>query len=95
MRRTVEEMFTLIKSWESSQESQAHFCNRHDVTLSTFSYWRTKYRKEKRAMPASGSFIGLQPQLPEGLEILYPNGVRIRLTPDSPLAEVQALIHMA
>ncbi len=95
MRRTREEMFAIMASWESSQEPQAHFCKRHDVTLATFSYWRTKYRKEKnRTEPALGSFIGLQPQLSAGLEILYPNGVRIRLSQSSPLADVQALIQL-
>lgn len=91
-------MFTLIAAWELSQEPQTHFCHRHDVTLGTFSYWRTKYLQEKNGTepsPALGNFIGLQPHLPEGLEILYPNGVRIRLSESSLLADVQALIQLA
>jgi len=95
MRRTREEMFSLIASWELSQEPQSHFCNRHDLTLGTFGYWRTKYLQEKNGIqPALGSFIGLQPQLSEGLEIFYPNGVRIRLSQSSPLVDVQALIQL-
>jgi hypothetical protein len=96
MRRTREEMFAMNESWECSQEPQSHFCKRHEVTLATFGYWRTKYLKDKNiTRPALGSFIGLHPQLPEGLEIVYPNGVRIRMPQSSPLTDVQALIHLS
>lgn len=95
MRRTREEMFAMMTVWESSQEPREQFCKRHGVSLSTFSYWRTKYRKENNSSePTQGSFIGLQPQLSESLEICYPNGVRIRLSQGSSLADLQALIHL-
>lgn len=95
MRRTREEMFAMMTVWENSQEPREQFCKRYGVSVATFGYWRTKYRKENNSLEATqGSFIGLQPQLSESLDIFYPNGVRIRLSQGSSLADLQALIHL-
>lgn len=95
MRRNREEMFALMKAWECSQEPQDQFCKHHGVSLATFSYWRTKYRRENSNLkPTPSGFIELEPQLVAGLEIYYPNGVRIRLPQGSSLVDLQALIQL-
>lgn len=91
-RNTHKEMFPLIEEWENSNESREAFCHRHNLQLSTFSYWRSRYIKSK-VRPAT-SFVELQPNLGEDLEIIYPNGVKIRLTGNSPLSQIQALIRL-
>lgn len=89
-------MFALIKAWECSDEQQEQFCNRQGVSLGSFGYWRTKYKRENNnPNPTTGSFIGLKPHLAEGLEVFYPNGVRVRLPQGSSFSDLQALIHLA
>ncbi len=83
-------MFPIIEEWERSSESREEFCNRHNLQLSTFSYWRTRYAKST-ANPTPG-FVQVDPGLDENLEVIYPNGVIIRLPGTSSLSQLQALI---
>lgn len=94
-RKSESEMFPIIEEWESSDENREAFCRRHNVSLSTFSYWRTRYAKSKIGATAhqQGKFIELSPETFEDyLEILYPNGVRLRLPSGSSLSSLQTLI---
>jgi len=71
------EMFPLIERWQSSSLSQSAFCLEHDVSLSTFGYWRSKYMK---SMDTDGDFISIEAEhTPSRLEVLFPNGVRVFL----------------
>lgn len=45
-RRSSDEMFPLIASWETSGISQESFCNLHGLSIGTFSYWRKKYQQQ-------------------------------------------------
>ena len=91
--RKEKDMFDLISRWEDSDEGRTTFCNAHGVTLSTFSYWRTKYRKSKKAMSSKG-FVELKPTLSMGLEVVYPNGVIVRLPQTSSLSDLRALVQL-
>ena len=66
------------------------FCKEHDVTLATFSYWRTKYRKSQQ--PPVRLFSELQPEILDKIEITYPNGVKVSLPKDGGLSTIKALI---
>jgi len=77
-------MFSLIRLWESSGLTQEQFFKQHEITRSTFSYWRKKYLKEKRSVPKEGNFIPVQianndfsDKDAEVLELVYPNGIRL------------------
>lgn len=37
-----------IEAWEQSGKSQALFCRELNLSLATFSYWRTQYLEEQR-----------------------------------------------
>lgn len=89
-RKTAQEMYPLIEQWESSGASQEDFCNSHDITLSTFTYWRGKYRKSSQV--EESSFIELHPSCCSSLEVIYPNGVKIRLPQDASASDLQVLI---
>ncbi len=93
IRRKKEDMFDLIRQREESNEDRISFCKTHRLSLATFSYWRTKYRKSLRA--TSQGFVELKPASCSMLEIIYPNGVIIRLPPSSPLSDVQALVRLS
>lgn len=87
-------MFPIIEEWESTDESREIFCKRHDVPISTFSYWRTRYAKSRHA-DQSPKFVKLTPEPPSSdLEIIYPNGVKIRLPHSSSLSDLRTLIHL-
>jgi hypothetical protein len=91
-QRKESEMFELIRHWEESDEDRATFCKANNLTISTFSYWRTKYRKSQAT--SSNGFIELKPTSPSALEIVYPNGVVIRMPPTTTLSALKALIRM-
>ncbi len=50
-------MFRLIEVYHKSGQSQKHFSEENNLSLSTFLYWLRKYRKEKSQ---AGGFIPLQ-----------------------------------
>ena len=88
-----EEMFCLIRRWEESGKDRATFCKEVGVTVATFGYWRTKYLKALRS-DISGEFVELKPLSPMPIEIVYPNGVILRLPQSSSTSELKALIRL-
>lgn len=91
-RRKKEDMFELMRHWDESDEDRISFCKANGLALATFSYWRTKYRKSLRA--ASDGFVELKPTSSSRLEIVYPNGVIIRLPQSGSLLDVKALVQL-
>ena len=87
-----EEALLAISLWQESDLSQGAFCRREGISRSTFQHWRKRYdptyeyRSEPAEKPASSSkqsFIALEVKTPiasssDELEIIYPNGVRIK-----------------
>jgi len=87
-----EEIQMVISLWRESGLSQGAFCRREGIARSTFQSWRRRYDStyetvEQKVHVASKttnqSFISLEMQgsvvsSSEDLEIIYPNGVRIK-----------------
>lgn len=48
-RRTSDQMFPLVESYESSGQLQKEFCEHHEINIGTFQYWLKKYREEHSA----------------------------------------------
>lgn len=92
-RRKKEDMFDLMRQWDEGDCDRISFCKANGLALATFSYWRTKYRKSQGASP-SRDFVELKPISPLSLEIVYPNGVIVRLPQSSSLSEVKALVQL-
>ena len=91
-RKTEEDMFPLMDRWEESQDTQAAFCEANDIPLSTFTYWRGKYlesRNERHSV-----FTKLEPEWASSLELVYPNGVKVRLPESTSLSDVRMLIQL-
>lgn len=91
-RRNKTEMFPLIELWESTTQDREQFCQSHEVSLATFSYWRTKYRKSQK--PSTELFSELQPEISSKIEVVYPNGVKVSLPPQCDPAMLKLLIGM-
>jgi transposase-like protein len=86
IRRTREEMFPIVESWQQSGLSKKAFCEAQGIIKSVFFYWCKKYREEHRP----GGFVALTTggvhALAQGqsMEIQYPNGVVLRLPTSTP-----------
>lgn len=85
--RTRKEMYPLIENWEKSGKSKKRFCEEVPINLHTFKYWLKKRNKERDSKTSSSEFVELQIEQPRELskneyiyaELIYPNGVHLRL----------------
>ena len=92
-------MFQLIGEWEQSGESQTSFCKNKNVSFHTFYYWLRRYKDQPPVTPTSKTFIPVTIPVNEkasgnGIEIHYPNGVRVVLPKNSDLSIVRTFINM-
>lgn len=93
-RKTQQEMFPLMEQWATSGESRESFCKLHTIPLSTFSYWRGKFIKAQSHREGSPDFVKLQPTTATRLEVVYPNGVTVRVVENLDLVSLRALIQL-
>ncbi len=93
-------MYKLICQWEDSGLSQREFFAKNGIVKSTFGYWRKKYladaengkdKKDFIAVKLAQSEVTTEGQLAE-LELIYPNGVRLKFTSDIELSRLKPLI---
>ncbi len=86
-----EEMFALVKAWENSGMDRSTYCKEHGISIATFSYWRTKYKK---SLQPETPFLELQPESVIKLEVIYPNGVRVLLPKGSSMNTLRSLVSL-
>jgi len=86
-------MLRLVGQWDREKESRHSFCQRHNITIHSFGYWRTKYLKQQKP---SGSFTQLPAATTQTnqLEIHFPNGIRVLVPSGSDMAMVAHLISL-
>lgn len=84
-KQTCEQMYPLIELWLHTDRSQRSICEEYQIKPHTFSYWRSKYQKEKDREPkAPSAFIPIEvneegPQAGSYyLEIEYKDGTILR-----------------
>jgi transposase-like protein len=93
--RTFEQWRELIQGWPGSGLTQAEYCERHGVSVSSFYRWRERLRQEANAGEASLAGARSSPacllpvQLagrPSGAEreaaaltLVFPNGLRLEI----------------
>jgi hypothetical protein len=87
VQRRREQMFPLIEKYLSSGKPQLAFCLDHDdLPLAVLNYWLRKYRLEQEASEDTpAAWVEVKPSREEPspvapvLELIYPNGIRLRL----------------
>ena len=82
--RKAEEMFALVEEWEESGQTQKVFCQEQGVKVGTFAYWLRKKRQERES---TGGFLPVRVRQDSGVEpveVIYPNGVRMRVSQTDP-----------
>ena len=73
-----------ISRWQQSGQSQAAFCDTHNLVYHQFMYWRRKVEPDVAAPLFPSGFVTVQRQdhAAAGLMLTLPNGVQIQnLTP--------------
>lgn len=88
-----QEMFALVESCLSSGLTKKQFCHQQGIKLSLFYYWQKRYRQQQQEEDAG--FLPVQIGGRQGandIEIIYPNGVQVRLGGGVPLSFIRSLI---
>jgi hypothetical protein len=93
-RRTKEEMFPVVESWQTSGLSKKAFCEEQGIIKSVFLYWCRKYMEENEQC----GFVPLTTGGPlsltqiHSIEIQYPNGVVLKLPSNTPVSLVRQYV---
>jgi len=76
-----EHMQWLISDWRESGKSKKQYCLENGVSSSTFYYW---FSRSKSPSGYSEGFVEIARAKPEivAVEIIYPNGVKLKVEPD-------------
>lgn len=78
-----EQMYRLIEDQQAGNQTATSFCQQRGIKLGTFNYWLRKKKQdvESSSSSSSSSFIAIDTNAtPQGeAELIYPNGVRLRL----------------
>lgn len=90
-----EKMFELVEDCLGSGKTQKEYSQEAGIGYAKFNYWVCKYRKQQE--PSAGAGFIKVDTLPVGepgeLEILYPNGVRLK-TSGGDLSLISQLIRL-
>ena len=54
--RTPDQWQAVFEQFEESGQTREQFCHEHNISLSSFSRWRTKLRKQRSSHPLSADF---------------------------------------
>ena len=87
-------------NWEETLKEQAasglsvsKFCQEHSIAKPTFYYW-----KKKLSTHSQGSFLKINTDHSDSngvfTEILYPNGVKLRINGSLKLSELKVLLNV-
>jgi hypothetical protein len=80
-----------IDAWRQSGLSQAAYCTQHDLSLSSFAYWRHK-RSKPSASTAIVPVVVSRDPVDLRVEIHLPNGWKVHLPSHAESLHVVALL---
>lgn len=84
-------MFAMIADWQQSGMSKKRYCAEKGINEATFYYW---YSRSKENVSALGSFISIEKTSKKReVEVIYPNGVRIKADTDLGLLSQLILLY--
>jgi len=96
-------MYGFISRWEVSGLNQKEFCKAEGINYYKFKYWKTQHSKEllfaQQKQPESESgFIPVTMPIIEdtisGLELSFPNGVKLNCNQGLQPAQIKELIKL-
>ena len=86
-----EEMYGHIAAWKTSGKTQKQYCEECGERHSVFQYWLRKQRDESN-LTAGGFAQVISPPISGQLEIVYPNGVKLRFPSGSDMHLVRQFL---
>lgn len=89
-------MFSIIKQWKSSGQSQHTFCKSQNLPISVLQCWRKKYLDRQGTITTSPAFLPVQIQStgPGAVvaELIFPDGKRIHFYQTVEVSVLRALL---
>lgn len=83
-------MLLMVSEWKASGKSKKQYCEENGLNYAKFQYWINRSKDESVSL---GSFIPLEePSQRPQVEIIYPNGVCVKVEAD--LGLVSQLIRL-
>ena len=79
----------ILSDLDQSGQSVIDFCKLHNLKWHTIRYW-----KQKRLRLQVGGFVAVQTQIQTSIEVIYPSGVRLRLSSVVSIKDLKALLHV-
>mgnify|MGYP003412472688 FL=1 len=71
------QMQSMISDWQESGKSKKQYCLENGIHQAKFYYWLSRIKEETGS---SGSFIPIRQSSGKStIEIIYPNGVRLKV----------------
>lgn len=83
-------MLAMIEDWRSSGKSKKRYCLEQGINEAKFYYWYT--RSKETETPTSVFTPILKPSGASEIEVVYPNGVKLKVGGD--LTLLSQLIHL-
>lgn len=92
MSRTerAQEMLAHVAAWKNSGKSRKNYCEEHGLSPHTMAYWCAKARSAE----VSSGFAPVELVAGGGIEVRYPNGVRLVLPAGMPMTQVVAYVRL-
>jgi hypothetical protein len=97
------EMYGFISRWEGSGLNQKEFCKAEGINYYKFKYWKTQLAKEQhfakqKQIKPEPDFIPVtvsnHRDTITGLEVIFPNGVKLSCNQGFQPSQIKELIHL-
>lgn len=85
-----EAMLAHVAAWKASGKSRTRYCAEQGLNLHTMAYWCAKARRQA----VTGGFTPVELAGGSGVEVCYPNGVRLVLPEGTSMAQVSAYVRL-
>jgi len=86
----MEDWQEILQKIEQSGLSIAQYCRENDIKTHTVRYWKQKLVKQE-----TSGFVRIATCEPtQAMEIIYPSGVRLKLSAGIPIKDLKALLNV-
>lgn len=79
--RRQEEWHRLVLEQRASQEPVGSFCKRHEISESSFYYWRSKNKVAKRESIKMLPVVSTEVKSVDTVELFFAKGISLRFSP--------------
>jgi transposase-like protein len=80
----------MLQKIEQSGLSIAQYCRENDIKPQTVRYWKQKLVKQE-----TSGFVKISTSVPaQTMEIIYPSGVRLKLSVGIPIKDLKTLLNV-